>query len=116
MVRCPWGFDSIITGQVLDELQFQFEWDEAKAAANLRKHEVSFELAASIFADPRLISILDHSETEERWFSIGWASNGAMVSLVYLYWESDSTTTRIRIISARPATRAEIRQYRIRHD
>jgi uncharacterized DUF497 family protein len=93
--------------------QFQFEWDEAKAAANVRKHDVSFELAVTIFADPRLISVADlaHSETEERWFSIGWASNGAMLSVVYLYWESDSTATRIRIISARRATGSEIRQY-----
>jgi uncharacterized DUF497 family protein len=97
----------------LDGHQYQFEWDEVKAASNARKHGVSFELAATIFSDPRLISVpdLEHSETEERWFSIGWASNGAMLSIVYLGWESDSTTTRIRLISARPATASEIRQY-----
>ena len=57
----------------LDERQFQFEWDEAKAVANLRKHGVSFELASSIFGDPRILTLADttHSESEERWFSIG---------------------------------------------
>jgi uncharacterized DUF497 family protein len=55
------------------ERQFQFEWDEAKAAANLRKHGVAFELARTVFGDPRILTIadLEHSESEERWFSIG---------------------------------------------
>jgi uncharacterized DUF497 family protein len=48
------------------ERQFQFEWDEAKAAANLRKHGVAFELARTVFGDPRILTI-----AEERWFSIG---------------------------------------------
>jgi uncharacterized DUF497 family protein len=64
--------------------QFQFEWDEIKAAANLRKHALSFELACTVFHDPRLLTAadLEHSGTEERWFSIGSASNGAMLSVV----------------------------------
>jgi uncharacterized DUF497 family protein len=93
--------------------QFQFEWDEDKAAANLRKHGVSFELASSVFNDPRLLTVadLEHSETEERWFSIGCASNGAMLTVVYLWSEADPETTKIRLISARASTRTEIRQY-----
>ena len=35
---------------------FQFEWDEAKADANVRKHGVAFELAATVFHDPRLLN------------------------------------------------------------
>ncbi len=64
--------------------QFQVEWDEAKAASNFRKHGVSFELASSIFSDPRLLSVadLEHGEIEERWFSIGCASSGVMISVV----------------------------------
>ena len=98
---------------ILDERQFQFEWDEIKAAANLRKHGVSFELAFTVFNDPRLLTVadLEHSETEERWFSIGWASNGTMLCVSYLWSESDPATTKIRFISAREATKTEIRQY-----
>ena len=68
----------------MNERQFQFEWNEIKAAANLRKHGVSFELASTVFNDPRLLTVadLEHGETEERWFSIGWASSGAILSIV----------------------------------
>ncbi len=97
----------------MNDRQFQFEWDEIKAAANVRKHGVSFELASTVFNDPRLLTIadLEHSEAEERWFSVGCASNGAMLSIVYLWSESDPATTKIRLIMARQATRNEIRHY-----
>ena len=97
----------------MNERQFQFEWDEIKAVANLRKHGVAFELASTVFNDPRLLTVVDleHSEIEDRWFSIGWASNGAMLCVVYLWSESDPATTKIRLISAREATRTEIRHY-----
>ena len=98
----------------MNERQVQFEWDEIKAAANLRKHGVSFELASTVFNDPRLLTVadLEHSETEERWFSIGLAGNGAMLSIVYLWSESDPAATKIRLISAREATQTEIRHYK----
>jgi uncharacterized DUF497 family protein len=59
----------------LNDRQLQFEWDEIKAAANARKHGVSFELASTVFNDPRLLTVadLENSEIEERWFSIGCA-------------------------------------------
>ena len=97
----------------MNDRQFQFEWDEIKAAANVRKHGVSFELASTVFNDPRLLTIadLEHSEAEERWFSVGCASNGAMLSIVYLWSESDPATIKIRLISARKATQTEIRHY-----
>jgi uncharacterized DUF497 family protein len=92
---------------------FQFDWDEVKADANARKHGVSFELAFTVFHDPRLLTIadLEHSATEERWFSVGCASNGVVLSLVYLWSDADPTTTNIRMISARKSTQTEIRQY-----
>jgi len=97
----------------LNDRQFQFEWDEIKAAANVRKHGVSFEQASTVFNDPRLLTVadLEHTETEERWFSVGCAGNGAMLSIVYLWSESDLRTTKIRLISAREATQTEIRHY-----
>ena len=97
----------------MSDRQFQFEWDESKAAANIRKHGVSFELASSVFADPRLLSVadLEHGEAEERWFSVGSAVNGAIISVVYVWHEIDQAITKIRVISARQATRSEIRFY-----
>ena len=97
----------------MSDRQFQFEWDENKAAANIQKHGVSFELASSIFADPRLLTVadLEHSESEERWFSVGCAVHGALLTVVYAWHEIDPAITKIRLISARPATRNEIRFY-----
>ena len=69
-------------------LQFQFE--------------LPFELARTVFNDARLLTIadLEHSENEERWFSVGCASNGMMLSVV-VWFEASSSTTEIRLISAR---------------
>lgn len=99
----------------MNEKQIQFEWDEIKAAANARKHGITFEVGSTVLRDPQLLTTADlgHSETEERWFSIGWASNGAILSIVYLWSESDPEITKVRLISARAATQTEIRRYAI---
>jgi uncharacterized DUF497 family protein len=57
-----------------------------RPAANLLQRGVWFELAATVFNDPRLLTIadLEHGEAEEPWFSVGCASNGAMLSVVHL--------------------------------
>lgn len=93
--------------------QFEFEWDEAKALTNLRKHGISFEFASTIFNDPALLTIADveHGENEERWFSIGTAGNKALISAAYLWEEISAEVVRIRLISARKATNIEIRYY-----
>ena len=93
--------------------EFQFEWDEAKAAANGRKHGVSFELASSIFRDPLLLTLADtaHSELEERWFSIGLAGNGALISVAYIWTDAGSGMIKVRLITARRATATEIFYY-----
>ena len=97
----------------MDSKPIQFHWDRFKADANAQKHGVSFNLATSIFHDPRLVTVADlkHSDDEERWISIGCARNGALLSIVYLWSGSDSTSTKIRLISARKASPAEIYQY-----
>jgi uncharacterized DUF497 family protein len=63
---------------------FQYDWDEVKADANARKHGVTFDLASTVFHDPHMLTVADlaHSETEERWFSVGCASNGVVLSIV----------------------------------
>ena len=99
----------------MSEKQIQFEWDEAKAASNERKHGVTFEVASTVFRDPQLLTVadLEHSGTEERWFSVGWASNGAILAIVYMWVKFGAETVKVRIISARAATQAEIRRYAI---
>ena len=85
-----------------------FEWDEGKAATNLRKHGVSFEEGSSVFYDPLAVtgSDPDHSEGEERWVTFGLSSAGRL--LVVSHAERGEA---IRIISARFATQSERRIY-----
>ncbi len=97
----------------LDKNHFQFEWDAVKAEANLRKHGVSFEVASSIFTDPQMLTVADstHSESEERWFSIGLARNGVPMSVAYLWADSGIGLIKIRLITARRSTATEIGFY-----
>jgi len=83
-------------------------WDARKAAANLRKHNVSFEEAATALADPLAITGADpdHSVDETRWITFG-LSNRCRLLIVAHTDEEDI----IRIISARAATRPERRLY-----
>ena len=86
----------------------QFVWDREKAAANLRKHGVDFEEAATAFGDPLSITIPDpdHSAGEERWLLIGEGRAGRL--LVVAHTERGD---EIRLITARPATRRERQAY-----
>jgi uncharacterized DUF497 family protein len=82
------------------------EWDPAKARANLRKHGVSFADAVTALEDARAISIRDEGPDEERFISIGMDSLGRILVVVHV-WRGE----RVRLISARIATRREVRQY-----
>lgn len=86
----------------------RFEWDEGKASQNVEKHGIAFENAATVFGDPLSLTIDDplHSQEERRFVTIG-ESVGREV-LVVVHAERKSV---IRIISARPATRRERRDY-----
>ncbi len=86
-----------------------YEWDAAKARSNLRKHKVSFEEAATVFLDPFAITFddPDHSNDEQRFVTIGWSSRHRMLFLAHADREPD----RIRIITARKATRRESNDY-----
>jgi uncharacterized DUF497 family protein len=85
-----------------------FEFDPAKAAANLKKHRVSFDEAITVFADPLRSTIHDvaHSLEEQRFIVVGQSTRGRILFVVYT--ESDSST---RLIGARVATATERRQY-----
>jgi len=92
---------------------FDFDWDADKARSNLKKHEVSFRLATSIFHDPLAITIFDddHSQDEDRWISMGRAGNGQVLVVVHTSEEVGAAELHIRIISARRAEREEVRDY-----
>ena len=82
----------------------RFEWDETKAAANLRKHGVPFEEAASVFSDPLAYTFgdPDHSVGEQRLLTFGFSQLGRLLAVVHA-----ERGRAIRIISARKATRHE---------
>lgn len=84
-----------------------FEWDEAKDAANRAKHGIGFDEAAEIFAGPVLTepSPRDHAD-EARFISIGQGRRGLIVTVVHV-----DRSGVMRIISARPASRAERRRF-----
>ena len=94
-------------------MRYSFEWDPRKAAANTVKHGVSFEQAAMVFKDPKQLSLYDmeHSEEEERWFTLGLGSTGALLVVHHTFEQSGADTAIIRVISARKATKREQRQY-----
>jgi uncharacterized DUF497 family protein len=81
----------------------QFEWDDAKAAANHAKHGVSFDEARPVFDDPFALVLSDDSAPgEERWRLIGM-SGGRVLFAVF----TEPAHGRRRIISARRATKRE---------
>jgi uncharacterized DUF497 family protein len=92
---------------------YQFEWDSEKADTNLKKHGLDFERASTVFLDPLAVSIPDdeHSETEVRWITLGKDAGGQYVLVIHTFeWLADERG-RVRFISARRPTRAEIREY-----
>jgi len=94
-------------------VDYHFEWDPRKAKQNERKHGVTFQRAATVFADPNQISLFDeaHSEIEERWVTIGMDANGNILVVIHTYAEVEVDEVRLRVISARKATIQEIRNY-----
>jgi uncharacterized DUF497 family protein len=86
----------------------KFEWDPKKATANLRKHAVSFEEAASVFND--LLATVyedpDHSVREKRYLTIGTSSGGRLLHIAFA-----DRGERIRIVTARKVTRTERKLY-----
>ena len=89
-------------------MAFEFQWDAAKAAANVRKHGVTFSEASTAFSDPLSATIEDelHSGEEQRYVLFGMSERGRLLAVMHT--ECDEV---IRIISARKATRAEQREY-----
>ena len=89
-------------------MSLQFEWNPEKAASNLKKHEVSFEEAATVFGDQAFITLLDeaHSLAEERYLTIGLSAANRLLLIAHTEREG-----QIRLISARKATKNERQFY-----
>jgi uncharacterized protein len=86
----------------------EFEWDDAKAEQNLKKHGVSFKDASTAFGDPLSATVFDpdHSEDEDRFVLVGETTSRRLVVVVHT-----DRDDRVRIISARLATPRERRDY-----
>lgn len=88
-------------------------WDPAKAAANLAKHGVAFAQAATVLLDTLAVTVFDaaHSQDEERWFTLGMTSDGKLLAVAHTYQATGPNSARVRLISARLASRNERWQY-----
>jgi uncharacterized DUF497 family protein len=85
-----------------------FEWDDAKAAANERKHGVSFTEAMTVFADPMSLTGYDpdHSDDEDRYITMGHSADARLLVVSHA-----DRGEAVRIISARVASRGERKDY-----
>jgi uncharacterized DUF497 family protein len=84
-----------------------YEWDGVKAAANLRKHKVDFADAALSLEDPKALTVADPDASgEQRFICLGADPEGRLLITVYAHRGKN-----LRIISSRPASRAERRRY-----
>lgn len=84
----------------------RFTWDDKKAAANVKKHGVSFEEAATVFGDP-LALVVDDAVHPNREILIGQSERQRVLLTIYIELDEDE----VRIISARRATAHERRRY-----
>ena len=93
----------------------KFEWDRKKENINIKKHDVTFEQASYVFADPFALNRYDeaHSDDEERWVLLGKSLNETILLVVHTFRDNDGKEF-VRIISARRATKKEEKFYKER--
>ena len=91
--------------------KIKFSWDKNKAQSNLKKHQISFKEAKTVFDDEnaRLIFDPDHSEDEDRFILLGYSCTSKILTVVHCYRDDEQN---VRIISARKSTKHEENQYR----
>ena len=94
-------------------MQYKFNWHPAKEHNNFRKHRVSFRRASTVFRDPNHLSIFDeiHSVDEDRWITLGIDNTGILQVVVHTFEQVEDDLVEIRIISARHATKNEMKHY-----
>ncbi|MFN8061575.1 MAG: BrnT family toxin [Gemmatimonadaceae bacterium] len=90
-----------------------FEWDPRKATANAEKHDVTFDVAATVFADAHGLDGPDlaHSTAEARFLRLGRAIDGRVLIVAYTVRKGNDDAEKIRLISARRASRRERAAY-----
>lgn len=93
----------------MPQTHFDFEWNAAKASANLKKHGVSFEEAMTAFEDEfaRVLDDEEHSEEEPRQILIGYSEKNRLLFVSFMY----RAENLIRILSARKADSQERQDY-----
>jgi uncharacterized DUF497 family protein len=94
-------------------MEYNFRWDPAKARLNREKHGVAFEEGATVFRDPRALTVYDpdHSESENRWVTLGISGSGRLLVVCHTFTEEPGEVATICIYSARRPTPAETRSY-----
>lgn len=94
-------------------MRYDFDWDPNKERANIIKHGISFRRAACVFRDTDHLSIYDeeHSVKEDHWITLGIDETGILRVVVHTFEQIEEDLWRVRIISARKATRVEENQY-----
>jgi uncharacterized DUF497 family protein len=97
----------------MNGLQLDIAWDADKAQTNITKHGVAFVQAATVLLDALALTVFDaaHSEWEERWFTLGNSSDGKLLAVSHTYQHTGSVRVKVRIISARHATKHERKLY-----
>ncbi len=93
-------------------MKTRFEWDPSKAAGNLKKHRIRFEMAMRIFADPFAVIEQDRIENgERRWQTLGSVDGSLLLLVAHTIRDDEDGTEIIRIISARRAEPKERKRY-----
>lgn len=97
----------------MNDPELDVTWDAVKAQSNIAKHGVTFAQAATVMFDPLALTVFDeaHSQSEERWFTLGLSSEGKLLAVAHTYQPTETARAGARIISARQATRSEREQY-----
>jgi uncharacterized DUF497 family protein len=90
--------------------KIDFEWDDKKSKTNIKKHGISFEEATTVFYDEQAIEFYDdeHSEWEDKFLMLGLSNKLNLLIVCHCYRESNN---KIRIISAKKATKNESKYY-----
>ena len=100
-----------------EQFEYLFEWDPIKALRNAREHKVIFEEAVTVFSDADALSQYDseHSNAEDRWVTLGMDQAGRLLVVCHTFQEISKLRARVRIFSARKASRGERLSYE-KHD
>jgi uncharacterized DUF497 family protein len=94
-------------------VNYNFEWDTQKAQDNRKKHDITFDEAATVFRDSEALSVFDpdHSAKEDRWVTMGISEKGRLLIVIHTFREESENDITIRIISSRKATKQETKKY-----